>query len=71
MSKLYLKINDFRGYDEFYQTLSPKEKTWSEIICHVESCLDDKYIENENQLLGIKMSLEIVDKVPDDVELDD
>ncbi len=66
--KLYLKINDFRGYDEFYSPLNSKEKTWKEILDLVEQGFDQKYGENGDKLLGIKMSFEIVDTLPADID---
>lgn len=70
MKKLYLKINDCRGYDEYYSPLKNEDKTWKEILDLVEQSLDENYVENNDQLLGVKLSFEIVDTLPADIDAD-
>ena len=64
----YLKIEEHNGYDDFYYKLDDKDKTWRGVLDQIESVLDDKYSKNEDNLVGIKLSVEIVDVLPDDVE---
>lgn len=72
--KLYLKVKDYNGYDEYYlKVVNPgtptwKNQTWKNILNGVEFVLDQKFLDNKKKLVGIKMEFEIVDKVPEDFE---
>ena len=68
-NKQYLKIENYNGYDNYYIDIS-KDKTWKTIMYHLEVALDIKYLDNDENLTGIKLSLEIVDTVPEGVVLD-
>ena len=70
MKKLYLKINEYNRFDDFYIPLSCKDDTWKEILDHIESSLDDKYLDNDKSILGIKFSMEVVDETPEDLDTD-
>lgn len=59
----YLKVKEYNGYDDFYLELIP-DKTWSKTLNLIESILDDKYCNNENSIVGIKLNIEIVSLSP-------
>ena len=65
---LYLKVNDYKGYDTFYMKIDSKDKTWQSILDLIEPVLDDKYIKNDDNIVGVKLSVEVVDKLPEDIE---
>jgi len=65
--KLYIKFMKYNGYDDFYTPLIIKDGTWKEILDQIENVMDDKYVDNDNQLLGMKVSFEIVDTLPQDI----
>lgn len=67
--KLYLKVGEYNGYDDFYFQLNSKDKTWNSVLEKIESVLDDKYLDNGSKLEGIKVSVEIVTVMPDEVEM--
>lgn len=70
MNKLYLKFDGHAGFDDYFVPLENKEDTWSEILSVIEDILDNKYLDNDSKLLGLSLSFEIVNKIPDDLELD-
>ena len=70
MKKLYVKINEYNGFDDFYIPFNNKDETWADLLSTIESTLDDKYLENDKELLGLKLSLEIVDELPKDIEME-
>ena len=65
---MYLKIKDINKYDDYFYKLISEDDTWEEVIGYIESALDDKYLKNDSKIEGVKLELEIVSKVPDDVE---
>ena len=65
---MYLKIYDFRDYDEYYVKLTDKEKTWKEILNHIENVLEDRLFETKERLIGIDVHFQIVDEMPENVE---
>ena len=71
MKELYMKVSKHNGYDDCYLKLDPNDGSWKGILSNIEAILDDKYIHNDDEVLGIKFSMEIVDKVPRDVEFDE
>lgn len=72
--KLYLKMTPAgtSKIDTVYYQLNEKETTWGEVLDLIESNLDGQYLyNNPESLLGIKLEIEIVNKIPEDVEFDD
>lgn len=66
---MFLKVNRYNGYDDWYYKLSKNKKTWEEVLGYIEQVLDGKFIDNNDELVGIKMSIEIVKDVPEDCEM--
>ena len=71
MKKLYLKFENLKGYDSYYIPVNKKDETWKSILDSIESVLDDKFIENNDQLDGIVLKMEIVYENPDLIEVDE
>lgn len=72
--KLYLKAENYGGHDTYYFRLDPEDKTFANVLHHLEMMLDDRYINNEDKLEGIKINCEIVSLTQeeyDDIEWDD
>ena len=67
--KMFLKFSDYNGYDEFFMPVSDTDKTWGSVLNHIETVLDQKYCNNEEKLIGIKLEVEIVADAPDDIEM--
>ena len=70
MKSLYLRVGKYNGYDDFYFPLDEKERTWKEVLDKVESVLDERFIDNDNCLVGINLSIEIVDTLPADIDVE-
>lgn len=67
---MYLKLKEINGYDDYYYPLDPENETWAEVLGLLESALDDKYLKNDSNIDGVKLEIEIVSKMPDDVEIE-
>ena len=59
----YLKVKEYNGYDDFYMEILP-DKTWQKTLDLIESVLDDKYCNNNDSIVGIKLNIEIVSLSP-------
>lgn len=71
--KLYLKTENYGGHDTYYFRLG-EDKTFAEILHHIEMVLDSGYTNNEDKLEGIKINCEIVSLTPeeyDNIDWDD
>lgn len=68
---LFLKLLDHKGYDEYYMPLDAKDKTWKSIMESIESALDDKFLDNDSNLEGISLTVEIVREDPDIIDIED
>ena len=68
--KRYVKITPSpnTAYDTYYYNIPDRENTWSSILNAVEEALETQWFENEEDTLGIKVTLEVVDTVPEEVE---
>lgn len=58
--KLFLKTENYNGYDNYYFRLNQTEKTWSEVLGHIETLLDHRFLNDNGKLEGIKINCEIV-----------
>ena len=59
------------SYDTYYQPINKKDKTLKSVLELLENELEAQFINNEEKLIGIKFNIEIVDTIPEDVEIED
>lgn len=67
--KRYLKVTpscDYK-YDDFYYDITG-EKTWKGTLENIESELDTQYNDKDGEVVGIKLTIEIVDELPEGIE---
>ena len=57
--KLFLKIENFKGYDVYYQELEDTDN-WNDILDVIQSVLDEKFSNNNDSIIGLKLNCEIV-----------
>jgi len=69
MTKKYLKIipSPDPHFDTFYYNLS-SDNNWKDVLSHVEQALEQQWFDLDENTVGIKMEIEIVDTLPDDIE---
>ncbi len=67
--KRYLKVtpSSNKNYDAFYYQLDPRD-TWENALDYIESELDAQYLENNESILGVKLTVEIVGELPEGIE---
>jgi len=63
------KINS--SFDIYYQKINIKDKTWKSILELIENELEGQFLENQETLIGINFSVEIVKNLPEDIEIED
>jgi hypothetical protein len=66
MDKFYIEVKNYKNYDYYYLPIG-EDKTWGSVLRIIESILDERYIENDDNLAGIKLSVKIVDSLPEDL----
>jgi hypothetical protein len=66
-----MKVNNYKGYDEFMIPVNRKDKTWKSILGDIETVLDDRFIDNKDTLEGISLKLDFVVENPADIEMID
>ena len=67
----YLKIKDTAStssFDDMYYEMDPDDNTWENVMSYIETELDAKYVKNDDCLVGVKLEIEIVDKMPEGTE---
>lgn len=69
--RLYLKVKNYNGYDEWYMPVSKRDKTWESILNDIESVLDNKFLENNDEIEGIRLDVEFVMEDPSIIETED
>lgn len=69
---MWIKFSNRKGHhDEFYRPVSKEDETWKSIMQTIHYELDEQYALNNENTVGIKFSVEIVDKLPPDIEWED
>lgn len=65
----YIKItpSPHSDYDTYYYNLPDTEKTWTTVLESIEDALESQFINNDEKLVGIKVEMEIVDSLPEDI----
>lgn len=74
MTGFYLKTEISKidsSYDTYYQPIDASDKTWKSTLEAIERELEAHFLENNtDSIVGIKFTLEIVDELPEDCEMD-
>lgn len=66
MNNIYLKENDHGGdYDTYYHVIKDRDSL-KEKLSIIDLIIDRKYLENNDNVVGIKLDLEIVELTPEE-----
>lgn len=69
--RLYMEIENYRGYDSFMIPVNKKDQTWKSILGDIETVLDAKFSDNGDEIDGISLKLRFVMENPSNIEIED